>query len=147
MLLLTHLAHVEGCTVCVNVGEHVSVLISTQPLVLPVKPQRLATNKQLLHILVLLHFAHIDKSLSDESWSRSFVVDHQRALVLRGRNASFFLGILSVLVRAFKIGILRAFLVHATLVIARYSAARNSRKVVSSRLHSGEIIVKATPYS
>jgi len=96
MLLLTHLAHVEGCTVCVYMSEHVSVLISTQPLMFPVKPQRLATHEQLLHIFVFFHFAHVDEGLPYETWSRPFIVNHRR--VLWWLNRSLFLGILSVLV-------------------------------------------------
>ena len=56
VLLLWHLMHSKGCTVTVNIVEHVGVLISAQPLVFPIKSQWLCHRKEFAE--TLLSYVH-----------------------------------------------------------------------------------------
>ena len=53
-LIRKHL-HAKGPTVCINVLQHVFVLISAQPFTLPIKLERLIAQQQFLKLLL----AHI----------------------------------------------------------------------------------------
>lgn len=52
MLLLGHLVHAKGFAIGVNVVEHVGVLVTSQPLVLPIEPQWLAVYDQFTQTLL-----------------------------------------------------------------------------------------------
>ncbi len=56
MLLFCQLLHVEHLAVHVQVVKHVRVLVSSQPLVLPVKSNRLAAFKQLTLGIFVINF-------------------------------------------------------------------------------------------
>ena len=51
VLLLGELLHAENAAVVVQVKEHVRILITPQPLVLPVKPEWLRRTKQAPHVV------------------------------------------------------------------------------------------------